>query len=177
MAPSSEVCRWTRGVAPTFADDPRSKATDSYNTSIWLREHPDSECLGDQRRDALGVTAREIDIRPCAAQMLRDIEHPAVDEPVYDRTYENVQAGERTSHLFRLANRHDGLVVATSDLSELALGWSTYGVGDQMALQRQCIRAQDAGAISHPMDRRYQRTGAKGRRRLRPKPRAAKHSS
>jgi NAD+ synthase (glutamine-hydrolysing) len=83
--------------------------------------------------DALGVTAREIDIRPSATQMLRDIAHPAIDEPVYDRTYENVQAGERTSHLFRLANRHDGLVVGTSDLSELALGWATYGVGDQMA--------------------------------------------
>src|SRR6202011_4671803 len=47
--------------------------------------------------------------------------------------YENVQAGERTSHLFRLANHHGALVVGTGDLSELALGWSTYGVGDQMS--------------------------------------------
>jgi NAD+ synthase (glutamine-hydrolysing) len=66
--------------------------------------------------------------------MLRDLEHPAADgEPQYDVTYENVQAGERTSHLFRLANYHQGLVLGTGDLSELALGWSTYGVGDQMS--------------------------------------------
>src|SRR5438309_3005984 len=66
--------------------------------------------------------------------MLKDIEHPAAGgAPVYDVTYENVQAGERTSHLFRLANMHRGLVLGTGDLSELALGWSTYGVGDQMS--------------------------------------------
>jgi NAD+ synthase (glutamine-hydrolysing) len=83
---------------------------------------------------ALGVSAHEIDIKPSAGQMLRDIEHPAAGGvPEYDVTYENVQAGERTSHLFRLANRHGGLVVGTGDLSELALGWSTYGVGDQMS--------------------------------------------
>jgi NAD+ synthase (glutamine-hydrolysing) len=65
--------------------------------------------------------------------MLRDIEHPAASgEAAYDVTYENVQAGERTAHLFRLANRHGALVVGTGDLSELALGWCTYGVGDQM---------------------------------------------
>jgi NAD+ synthase (glutamine-hydrolysing) len=84
--------------------------------------------------EALGVSAAEIDIRPSASQMLDDIGHPAADgEPVHDITYENVQAGERTSHLFRLANLHDGLVVGTGDLSELALGWCTYGVGDQMS--------------------------------------------
>ena len=84
--------------------------------------------------EALGVSAAEIDIRPAATQMLRDLGHPAADgEPQYDVTYENVQAGERTSHLFRLANYHDGLVIGTGDLSELALGWSTYGVGDQMS--------------------------------------------
>jgi NAD+ synthase (glutamine-hydrolysing) len=83
---------------------------------------------------ALGVTGREIDIRPACLQMLADIEHPfARGEPVYDVTFENVQAGERTSHLFRLANRHGALVLGTGDLSELALGWCTYGVGDQMA--------------------------------------------
>jgi NAD+ synthase (glutamine-hydrolysing) len=66
--------------------------------------------------------------------MLRDIGHPYVHgEPVYDITFENVQAGERTSHLFRLANLHQGLVLGTSDLSELALGWCTYGVGDHMS--------------------------------------------
>lgn len=84
--------------------------------------------------EALGVTAEEIDIRPSARQMLADIGHPyAAGEPVHDVTFENVQAGERTSHLFRLANLHDALVVGTGDLSELALGWTTYGVGDQMA--------------------------------------------
>ncbi len=83
---------------------------------------------------ALGVTAAEIDIRPSCRQMLADIGHPAADgEPLYDPTFENVQAGERTSHLFRLANRHGALVVGTGDLSELALGWATYGVGDQMS--------------------------------------------
>ena len=83
---------------------------------------------------ALGVSAGEIDIRPPAQAMLAAISHPAADgSPVYDTTYENVQAGERTSHLFRLANRYGALVVGTGDLSELALGWSTYGVGDQMS--------------------------------------------
>jgi NAD+ synthase (glutamine-hydrolysing) len=84
--------------------------------------------------EALGITGSEIDIRPSATQMLRDIGHPfAAGEPVYDVTFENVQAGERTSHLFRLANHHGGLVLGTGDLSELALGWATYGVGDQMS--------------------------------------------
>jgi NAD+ synthase (glutamine-hydrolysing) len=87
-----------------------------------------------QLMEALEVSADEIDIRPSATQMLRDLAHPAAEgEPAYDLTYENVQAGERTSHLFRLANHHRGLVVGTGDLSELALGWSTYGVGDQMS--------------------------------------------
>jgi NAD+ synthase (glutamine-hydrolysing) len=83
---------------------------------------------------ALGVTAQEIDIRPSATQMLKDLGHPfAQGEPVYDVTFENVQAGERTSHLFRLANQQNGIVLGTGDLSEIALGWSTYGVGDQMS--------------------------------------------
>jgi NAD+ synthase (glutamine-hydrolysing) len=83
---------------------------------------------------ALGVTATELDIRPASQRMLESLGHPAASgEPVYDTTYENVQAGERTSHLFRLANMHNALVVGTGDLSELALGWSTYGVGDQMS--------------------------------------------
>lgn len=84
--------------------------------------------------DALGVSVHEIDIRPSAMQMFRDIGHPfAEEEPVYDITFENVQAGERTSHLFRLANYNGALVLGTGDLSELALGWATYGVGDQMS--------------------------------------------
>jgi NAD+ synthase (glutamine-hydrolysing) len=83
---------------------------------------------------ALGVSAQELDIRPACMQMFRDLGHPfAQGEAVYDVTFENVQAGERTSHLFRLANYHDALVLGTGDLSELALGWSTYGVGDHMS--------------------------------------------
>ena len=83
---------------------------------------------------ALGVSGDEIDIRPAARQMLADMDHPfAKGEPVYDVTFENVQAGLRTDYLFRLANRHGGFVVGTGDLSELALGWCTYGVGDQMS--------------------------------------------
>ncbi len=83
---------------------------------------------------ALGVTAAELDIRPAATQMLADIGHPfAKGEPVYDVTFENVQAGLRTDFLFRLANQHAALVVGTGDLSELGLGWCTYGVGDHMS--------------------------------------------
>jgi len=83
---------------------------------------------------ALGVTAAEIDIRPSARQMLTDLGHPfAGGEPVYDVTFENVQAGLRTDYLFRLANQNRGLVVGTGDLSELGLGWCTFGVGDHMS--------------------------------------------
>jgi NAD+ synthase (glutamine-hydrolysing) len=83
---------------------------------------------------ALDVDAGEIDIRPSCQQMLADIDHPfARGEPVHDVTFENVQAGERTSHLFRLANFRRALVIGTGDLSELALGFCTYGVGDHMA--------------------------------------------
>ncbi|MDP2225208.1 NAD(+) synthase [Nitrosomonas sp.] len=83
---------------------------------------------------ALGVSSQEIDIRPSCLQMLKDIAHPFSDgKPVYDVTFENVQAGERTSHLFRLANLHNAIVLGTGDLSELALGWCTYGVGDHMS--------------------------------------------
>ncbi|GGD91450.1 NAD(+) synthase [Aureimonas endophytica] len=83
---------------------------------------------------ALGVEAHEIDIRPAARQMLTDMGHPfARGEPVYDIAFENVQAGLRTDYLFRLANHRDGFVIGTGDLSELALGWCTYGVGDQMS--------------------------------------------
>jgi NAD+ synthase (glutamine-hydrolysing) len=84
--------------------------------------------------DALGVTGEEIDIRPAARQMLADMGHPFADgEPVFDIAFENVQAGLRTDYLFRLANQRSGFVIGTGDLSELALGWCTYGVGDQMS--------------------------------------------
>jgi NAD+ synthase (glutamine-hydrolysing) len=83
---------------------------------------------------SLGCTVEEIDIRPACMQMFKDIGHPyAAGKQVYDLTFENVQAGERTGHLFRLANLRGGMVVGTGDLSELALGWCTYGVGDHMS--------------------------------------------
>ena len=82
----------------------------------------------------VGCSAQEIDIRPSCLQMLKDIGHTyASGEKNYDVTFENVQAGERTSHLFRLANLHNAIVIGTGDLSELALGWCTYGVGDHMS--------------------------------------------
>ncbi len=84
--------------------------------------------------NSLGVTAAELDITPTARLMLKEMGHPfASGEPVYDVTFENVQAGLRTDYLFRLANQRGGIVLGTGDLSELALGWSTYGVGDQMS--------------------------------------------
>lgn len=83
---------------------------------------------------ALGVTFSEIDIRETAQLMLKEMDHPfARGEKVYDVTFENVQAGLRTDYLFRLANQRGGIVLGTGDLSELGLGWSTYGVGDQMS--------------------------------------------
>ena len=94
------------------------------------------ESLGfaHQLMKSLGVSAHELDIKPSSKQMLEDIGHPYSEgENLYDITFENVQAGERTSHLFRLANHQGGLVLGTGDLSELALGWCTYGVGDHMS--------------------------------------------
>jgi len=83
---------------------------------------------------ALGVTFEELDIRPAAEQMLDALGHPyAEGQEVYDVTFENVQAGLRTDYLFRIANQRGGIVLGTGDLSELALGWCTYGVGDQMS--------------------------------------------
>ncbi len=83
---------------------------------------------------AIGAEFAEIDISPAARRLLADLDHPfAGGEPVYDVTFENVQAGLRTDYLFRLANQRGGIVLGTGDLSELALGWCTYGVGDQMS--------------------------------------------
>lgn len=83
---------------------------------------------------ALKIDAREVSIEPLAQLMLEEIDHPAAKgEPVYDIAYENVQAGLRTDYLFRLANKEGGFVIGTGDLSELALGWCTYGVGDHMS--------------------------------------------
>ena len=111
--PRSDIRAYT---LPGFATSDRTK------TNAWALMR------------AMGVTAEEIDIRPAARQMLADMDHPfAKGEAVYDVTFENVQAGLRTDYLFRLANHHKGMVVGTGDLSELALGWCTYGVGDQMS--------------------------------------------
>jgi NAD+ synthase (glutamine-hydrolysing) len=95
-----------------------------------------SRTLEQARRlmKSIGCDAHELDIRPAARQMLADIAHPYTSgSEIFDVTFENVQAGERTSHLFRLANLNSALVVGTGDLSELALGWCTYGVGDHMS--------------------------------------------
>ncbi|MDR5772288.1 NAD(+) synthase [Caballeronia sp. LZ002] len=84
--------------------------------------------------DVVGCSASEVDIRPSCIQMLKDLGHPySTGEEQYDITFENVQAGERTNHLFRLANYSNSIVIGTGDLSELALGWCTYGVGDHMS--------------------------------------------
>ena len=95
---------------------------------------PGTKSNATRLADALGVTFEEIDIRPAATRMLDDLDHPfAEGRPVYDVTFENVQAGLRTDYLFRIANHRGGIVLGTGDLSELALGWCTYGVGDQMS--------------------------------------------
>ncbi|MGV9939322.1 NAD(+) synthase [Streptomyces sp. NPDC003401] len=111
--PRSDILAWT---LPGFATGDHTKG----NAHKLMR--------------ALGVTAAELDITPTARLMLKEMGHPfASGEPVYDVTFENVQAGLRTDYLFRLANQRGGIVLGTGDLSELALGWSTYGVGDQMS--------------------------------------------
>ncbi|MET9787802.1 NAD(+) synthase [Streptomyces canus] len=111
--PRSDILAWT---LPGFATSDHTKG----NAHRLMR--------------ALGVTAAELDITPTARLMLQEMGHPfASGEPVYDVTFENVQAGLRTDYLFRLANQRGGIVLGTGDLSELALGWSTYGVGDQMS--------------------------------------------
>ena len=93
-----------------------------------------TKCNAIELCRALGVTFSEIDIRDTASLMLKELDHPfSRGEKAYDVTFENVQAGLRTDYLFRLANQRGGIVLGTGDLSELGLGWSTYGVGDQMS--------------------------------------------
>jgi NAD+ synthase (glutamine-hydrolysing) len=111
--PRSDILAFT---LPGFATSERTK-----NNAVRLSR-------------ALGVTLTELDIRETAKVMLANLGHPfARGEDCYDITFENVQAGLRTDYLFRLANQRGGIVLGTGDLSELALGWSTYGVGDQMS--------------------------------------------
>ncbi|MGB4777023.1 NAD(+) synthase [Microbacterium sp.] len=111
---------------------PRSDILAYTMPGFATSDHTKSNALA--LAEAIGASIETIDIRPMAMELLKGIDHPyAHGEPVYDVTFENVQAGARTDFLFRLANRHGGYVVGTSDLSELALGWATYGVGDQMS--------------------------------------------
>jgi NAD+ synthase (glutamine-hydrolysing) len=78
----------------------------------------------------LGADFREINIKEACLQHFKDIGH---DPEVHNTTYENVQARERTQILMDIANREGGLLVGTGDLSEIALGWSTYN-GDHMSM-------------------------------------------
>ena len=99
-----------------------------FATSEGTKSHAYKLC------ESLGIKCEEIDIRPAARQMLADMGHPFADGAAqYDVTFENVQAGLRTDYLFRIANHQGGLVIGTGDLSEAALGWCTYGVGDHMS--------------------------------------------
>lgn len=99
-----------------------------FATSEGTKSHAYKLC------ESLGIKCEEIDIRPAARQMLADMGHPfAKGAAQYDVTFENVQAGLRTDYLFRIANHQGGLVIGTGDLSEAALGWCTYGVGDHMS--------------------------------------------
>ena len=111
-----------------------------FATSAGTRRNAEDLAVG------LGCTFEELDIRATATQMLTEMGHPygeyarsgvlpdGTDERgLYDVTFENVQAGLRTDFLFRIANHRGGIVLGTGDLSELALGWCTFGVGDQMA--------------------------------------------
>lgn len=111
---------------------PRSDILAYTMPGFATSEHTKSNALA--LAEAIGATVETVDIRPAATEMLTKMHHPFGDgEPVYDVTFENVQAGLRTDYLFRLANHHGGIVVGTGDLSEIALGWCTYGVGDQMS--------------------------------------------
>ena len=111
-----------------------------FATSAGTRRNAEDLAVG------LGCTFEELDIRATATQMLTEMGHPygehartgvlpdgASETDLYDVTFENVQAGLRTDFLFRIANHRGGIVLGTGDLSELALGWCTFGVGDQMA--------------------------------------------
>ncbi|MCR2783692.1 MULTISPECIES: NAD(+) synthase [unclassified Microbacterium] len=111
---------------------PRSDILAYTMPGFATSEHTKSNAIA--LAEAIGATISTIDIRPAANELLKGIGHPyAAGEPLYDVTFENVQAGVRTDFLFRIANRENGIVIGTSDLSELALGWATYGVGDHMS--------------------------------------------
>ncbi|WP_156761065.1 NAD(+) synthase [Microbacterium karelineae] len=118
--------------AMDLMDRPRSDILAYTMPGFATSDHTKSNAIA--LAESVGATTSTIDIRPAATEMLAKMGHPFADgEPVYDVTFENVQAGLRTDYLFRLANHHGGIVVGTGDLSEFALGWATYGVGDQMS--------------------------------------------
>ncbi|MGD0275646.1 MAG: NAD(+) synthase [Syntrophales bacterium] len=120
-ARTMDLLGWPRSNIKAYTMPGFATTNKTYSNAILLMK-------------TLGVNMNELDIRPSCLQMLKDVGHPfASGQPVYDITFENIQAGERTSHLFRLANMHNGIVLGTGDLSELALGWCTYGVGDHMS--------------------------------------------
>jgi NAD+ synthase (glutamine-hydrolysing) len=111
---------------------PRSDILAYTMPGFATSEHTKSNAIA--LAESVGASIETIDIRPAATEMLERLGHPFADgEPVHDVTFENVQAGLRTDYLFRLANHNGGMVIGTSDLSELALGWATYGVGDHMS--------------------------------------------
>nr|WP_274637195.1 NAD(+) synthase [Microbacterium bovistercoris] len=113
-------------------DRPRSDILTFTMPGFATSEHTKSNAIA--LAESIGASIETIDIRPAAQELLATMGHPfASGEPVHDVTFENVQAGLRTDYLFRLANQRGGFVVGTGDLSEIALGWSTYGVGDQMS--------------------------------------------
>jgi len=120
-AKTMDLLGWPRSHVKAYTMPAFATSSKTYRNAVDLMR-------------TLGVESNEIDIKPACMQMLKDIGHPFVKgQKVYDITFENVQAGQRSAHLFRLANMRNALVVGTGDLSELALGWSTYGIGDHMS--------------------------------------------
>ena len=99
-----------------------------------LRTSAGTKCNAIHLMESLGITGRSsTSARPRRRCSATSATRSARGEEVYDVTFENVQAGLRTDYLFRGANQRGGIVLGTGDLSELALGWCTYGVGDQMS--------------------------------------------
>lgn len=120
-AKTMDLLKWPRANIKAYTMPGFATSQKTYNNALKLMK-------------TLDVEVNEIDIRPACLQMLKDIKHPySRGKKIFDITFENVQAGQRSAHLFRLANMRNALVVGTGDLSELALGWSTYGIGDHMS--------------------------------------------
>src|SRR4029079_18437371 len=129
--PRSDILAFT---LPGFATGERTKGNEITLSGAVAATGERTKGNAIRLAEALGVTFETIDITATAELMLKEMNHPfSHGEKVYDVTFENVQAGLRTDYLFRLANQRGGIVLGTGDLSELALGWSTYGVGDQMS--------------------------------------------